>query len=721
MRSVNKVINVSMASLLLLYNLNFSVLASELYGSEPDLLLDNNQGTNPDVDTDNSQGTNPDVDTDNSQGTNPDVDTDNSQGTNPDGSVGDQETDSGVNLNVKQPPSLTYWNYMEENGNIILTSYKQNSPLDVVIPQYFDTHPGQQVYLNVGDSFTPNTSSIFPNTITSVTADENVKLKGTSLSGLFKDKSELHTVELSLDLKTITDFSEMFKNAKKLTTLDVSKWNVSGALTLNSMFSGAIALQALDVSQWDTQNVTDFTSMFDSITLNTLDVSKWNVSKGQKFVSMFNKAGNLTTLDVRKWNVSSANDISNMFSGASALQALDVSQWDTENVITMLGVFNGAGALKTLDLSNWNTQNVTTMSNMFQNTTSLIQITMGPGWKTSKVEKMISMFNGASALTTLDLSSWDVSNVKQMTQMFNGASSLTTLNVNNWDVSNVTNMANMFKGINSLGELDLSSWKFNTNPSVTGFIENTQNPMYIKLPQNVVSGHKVYNQIETQINTSKILTFNVALDVGGGTWTGAQPVDKYFSKSIIYTDADKLLSDPTNDVNVPTGKVLEGWYEDQTHTTKWNFNNPVSKSMTLYAKIIDISTNNPLDYITIPAHIDLTDDNGKVSENGVDKSSEYAGQSVTIEFNSTTAQPNTSVNVSIKDGIELINNQVNDTYTVGIYNESGEKYSATAGVIELGELNDTNQDITIWLNTKKDKQKEKAIYKGNSTFIIKTK
>ena len=64
---------------------------------------------------------------------------------------------------------------------------------------------------------------------------------------------------------------------------------------------------------------------------------------------------------------------------------------------------------------------------------------------TSKVTNMRYMFNGCSALTSLDLSGFDTSKVTYMDNMFNGCSALTTLDVSGFDTSQVTSMRDMFE------------------------------------------------------------------------------------------------------------------------------------------------------------------------------------------------------------------------------------------------------------------------------------
>ncbi|MEY8307861.1 BspA family leucine-rich repeat surface protein, partial [Enterococcus faecium] len=57
-----------------------------------------------------------------------------------------------------------------------------------------------------------------------------------------------------------------------------------------------------------------------------------------------------------------------------------------------------------------------------------------------------SMFNGATNLSMLDVSSWDTSKVTNMRYMFYGTKNLSMLDVSSWDTSKVTNMRSMFSG-----------------------------------------------------------------------------------------------------------------------------------------------------------------------------------------------------------------------------------------------------------------------------------
>ena len=95
-----------------------------------------------------------------------------------------------------------------------------------------------------------------------------------------------------------------------------------------------------------------------------------------------------------------------------------LSQLDTRNVTSMVSMFNGLSSVTNLDVSGFDTSNVTDMT---------------------------AIFKGMGSITSLDLSNFDTSKVTDMDRMFNGMGSVKSLDVSGFDTSNVTTMQDMFK------------------------------------------------------------------------------------------------------------------------------------------------------------------------------------------------------------------------------------------------------------------------------------
>ena len=148
------------------------------------------------------------------------------------------------------------------------------------------------------------------------------------------------------------------------------------------------------------------------------------------------------------------------FNGCETLETISGLEYlNTANVEFMDNMFNGCSALKSLDLTNFNTEKVTEMDNMFNGCSALKSLDLTK-FNTANVEFMYHMFDGCSALTSLDLTSFNTANVEYMNNMFEGCSALKSLDLTKFNTAKVTNMSFMFYGCSALESLDLTN--FNT-------------------------------------------------------------------------------------------------------------------------------------------------------------------------------------------------------------------------------------------------------------------
>ena len=148
------------------------------------------------------------------------------------------------------------------------------------------------------------------------------------------------------------------------------------------------------------------------------------------------------------------------FNGCETLETISGLEYlNTANVEFMDNMFNGCSALKSLDLTNFNTEKVTEMDNMFNGCSALKSLDLTK-FNTANVEFMYHMFDGCSALTSLDLTNFNTANVEYMNNMFEGCSALKSLDLTKFNTAKVTNMSFMFYGCSALTSLDLTN--FNT-------------------------------------------------------------------------------------------------------------------------------------------------------------------------------------------------------------------------------------------------------------------
>jgi len=286
-------------------------------------------------------------------------------------------------------------------------------------------------------------------------------------------------------LKTdnVTNMAGMFSGCRRLTSIDLSKFNTANVMDMHSMFEGCSGLTSLDLSNFNTANVTNMEYMFNCCSgLTSLDLSKFNTANVTNMGATFNGCSGLTSLDLSKFNTANVMDMHSMFNGCSGLTSLDLSGFNTTNVTDMACMFSGCGltsldlsnfntanvtdmswmfcvcALTSLDLSKFNTANVTNMMGMFSGCSNLTSLNLS-GFKTDNVTDMGAMFQFCSGLTSLDVSGFNNEKVAAMDNMFYKCSSLKSINLSNFNTTNVTGMYGMFSSCSGLTSLDLSGFK----------------------------------------------------------------------------------------------------------------------------------------------------------------------------------------------------------------------------------------------------------------------
>lgn len=251
--------------------------------------------------------------------------------------------------------------------------------------------------------------------------------------------------------------SLMFKGCSSLKALDVSRWDMGTVFVLYWTFGSCTGLKTLDVSGWNTGKTTSMYGMFRLTNLTTVDVSRWDVSHVGNAASMFSGCSKLATLDTANWRLTSLWAANDMFYGCKKLTRLDVSRWGMGNVTDMSEMFYGCNNLTALDgLAEWNTGKTIKMSGMFSGCSKLTDVDIA-SWDVRKVTTTESMLRG-TPITRLDLSAWNTDSLTNMRYMFEYCTSLTSLNMDGWNTSNVTSMENLFSHDQRLTDLSMDGW-----------------------------------------------------------------------------------------------------------------------------------------------------------------------------------------------------------------------------------------------------------------------
>lgn len=121
--------------------------------------------------------------------------------------------------------------------------------------------------------------------------------------------------------------------------------------------------KSINLAKIDIRAVTDLSEIFaGSNRQDFTGISKWDTSNVKNMSSMFYNMENFNE-DISSWNVEQVEDMSYMFEGADKFNQ-DISDWNTSNVTNMRGMFYEASSFNQ-DISSWNTKNVKDMYDMF--------------------------------------------------------------------------------------------------------------------------------------------------------------------------------------------------------------------------------------------------------------------------------------------------------------------------------------------------------------------
>ena len=438
----------------------------------------------------------------------------------------------------------------------------------------------------------------------------------TSLEQFFSGSSTLETISglEYLNTANVMDMSDMFADCQKLSSLDLSKFNTEKVTDMRGMFYGCQKLSSLDLSKFNTEKVTNMSSMFeDCIELSSLDLSNFNTKKVRYMNSMFQACSALTTIYVSDEFVTTKVRIgSDMFSGCTNLKGYDSSKTDhtfancgTDGYFTpgcAYAEFDNATGTLTFrykgvkpegayglnegrNLPDWNnlgtnvkkvvfdasfasarptncygwfkdftnlttiegfeylnTENVTNMTGVFNGCSALTSLDL-TNFNTAKVTDMKFLFANCSALESLDLSMFNTENVTSMPSMFNGATNLKTLNVSNFNTEKVNNMGHMFANCPNLTSLDLSSFNTKGVEYVDNIFKNCSNLTTIYASENFAFGSGLKNGADMFLGCDKLkgfIEYNKNTDTDKNNSEFANYKTGYFTKLVGKNGDEKI-------------------------------------------------------------------------------------------------------------------------------------------------------------------------------------
>ena len=438
----------------------------------------------------------------------------------------------------------------------------------------------------------------------------------TNMSYMFTGCSALLSLDVTnFNTANVTNMSSMFDNCSSLTSLDVTHFNTANVTNMSYMFTGCSKLTSLYLTNFNTENVTNMYQMFYNCkNLSSLDLSNFNTEKVTDMTYMFNNCSALTTIYASDKFVTDkvTDNGSKMFYGCKKLKGYDDSKIDynyancgTDGYFTpgcAYAEFDNATGTLTFrykgvkpegaydlnegrNLPDWNnlgtnvkkvvfdasfasarptncygwfkdftnlttiegfeylnTENVTNMTGVFNGCSALTSLDL-TNFNTAKVTDMKLLFAYCSALESLDLSMFNTENVTSMPSMFNGATNLKTLNVSNFNTEKVNNMGHMFANCPNLTSLDLSSFNTKGVEYVDNIFKNCSNLTTIYASENFAFGSGLKNGADMFLGCDKLkgfIEYNKNTDTDKNNSEFANYKTGYFTKLVGKNGDEKI-------------------------------------------------------------------------------------------------------------------------------------------------------------------------------------
>ena len=373
--------------------------------------------------------------------------------------------------------------------------------------------------------------------LTSIDLSKFNTANSTNMAYMFKNCQTLKSITLTnFNTAKVVDMSNMFYGCTGLTSIDLSKFNTAKVTSMNNMFKNCKALKTVTLTSFNTSIVTNMDFMFDAcIALTSLDLSKFNFSKVTSSTCMVRNCKALKNISIPATMTKVNNNAFDGVGTASNPCAITAPsgfnfgvntneiyfKWKygyfyLNNTKVTYALFSGTKLTFYYDASPWNksgnkyklntetndpgwseknasvtevafdasfqTARPTTTYKWFSEMTKLTKITNIGYLNTSSTTNMGLMFNGCSALTSINLSKFNTTNVSNMNYMFDGCSALTSLNLSKFDLSKVTASSYMLRNCKAIKSLSIPATMTKAHERAFDGVGTTSAPCSITAP-----------------------------------------------------------------------------------------------------------------------------------------------------------------------------------------------------------------------------------------------
>ncbi|MGL4949114.1 MAG: BspA family leucine-rich repeat surface protein, partial [Anaeroplasmataceae bacterium] len=415
--------------------------------------------------------------------------------------------------------------------------------------------------------------------------------KTQNITKMFKGSSLNEIVMPSRSVSTgITDMSNTFADLPKLQKIDFTNFKTPNLLTVNDIFARSTNISQLTFTEgFIGTNITDLSQMFMGLNkLTTLDISSFDMSEVVDMSDMFSGCTMLVSLNIKLPDQNKLQSTSRMFDNCNALRSFDFTTFNTNNVTDFTRMFK----------NNYELANVTTSSNMFVKAITVEKMFLAckelkeisfVNTNALVLSNMNGMFSNCTNLETILLGINTSDQLKDLTGLFFANSSLTNVTFsNNFITKGVRNYSNIFDGVTLVKSLDLSSFELSASATYTAFVQNIVSLEQINTPKVIESGIKMLllpdsfigelqtyytEHVYTELsNTSQNLLLKKAVEL------------RYYTFGPIEGEGEAYKFNNYNDKNVKEDE--DGEYDDYLeHIVFIYYNDKIIREKILYEEV----------------------------------------------------------------------------------------------------------------------------------------
>ena len=183
--------------------------------------------------------------------------------------------------------------------------------------------------------------------------------------------------------------------------IDVTEVDTSNVLSMIDTFCGCKYLRHLDISNWNTSKVINMESMFTMSNIRYINMGGIDTSKVQNMQLMFDSCELLEEVNLQGIDTHQVSNMKQMFDGCRSLKNVDLKSFNTKNVIVMSSMFCRCKSLKEINI-NFDIASLENADRMFEDCESIIDINLS-SFKDSKLIQMPSIFGGCKDVKHIDL------------------------------------------------------------------------------------------------------------------------------------------------------------------------------------------------------------------------------------------------------------------------------------------------------------------------------